>query len=316
MRAAGVGLVKDEAIYRRLFRTALLIRLVEERIIDLYPSDRIQSPVHLSIGQEAVAVGVCDGLRPDDIMYATYRSHGFYIAKGCSLNAMFAELYGRKGRVSGGKAGSMHLSAPEVGLLGSSAVVASTIPHAVGSALSFKRRGLSRIAVTVFGDGATEEGVYHESLNFAAVMKVPALFICEDNGLAVHSHRPVRQSYRLPEHAATFGIASRRLEEGWDIMAVRQATLEAAERVRAGEPFVLEIVTSRYKEHVGVGEDFHFNYRTSESVDLFKSRDPLIVDAKLVEELRPEIMREIEAAVAFAEASPAPGRAELLTDVI
>lgn len=316
MRAAGVGLVKDEAIYRRLFRTALLIRLVEERIIDLYPSDRIQSPVHLSIGQEAVAVGVCDGLRPDDIMYATYRSHGFYIAKGGSLDAMFAELYGRKGGVSGGKAGSMHLSAPEVGLLGSSAVVASTIPHAVGSALSFKRRGLSRIAVTVFGDGATEEGVYHESLNFAAVMKVPALFICEDNGLAVHSHRPVRQSYRLPEHAATFGIASRRLEEGWDIMAVRQATLEAAERVRAGEPFVLEIVTSRYKEHVGVGEDFHFNYRTSESVDLFKSRDPLIVDTKLVEELRPEIMREIEAAVAFAEASPAPGRAELLTDVI
>ena len=306
----------EDAIYRRLFRTALLIRLVEERIIDLYPSDKIQSPVHLSIGQEAVAVGVCDALRPDDIMYATYRSHGFYIAKGGSLKAMFAELYGRKDGVSGGKAGSMHLAAPEVGLMGSSAVVASTIPHAVGSGLSFKRRGLSKIAVTVFGDGATEEGVYHESLNFAAALKVPALFICEDNGLAVHSHRPVRQSYRLPEHAATFGIASRRLEEGWDIMAIRQATLEAAERVRAGEPFVLEIVTSRYKEHVGVGEDFHFNYRTSDSVDAFKRRDPLIVDTKLVEELTPGILREIEEAVAFAEASPAPGRAELLTDVI
>ena len=124
--------VKDEAIYRRLFRTALLIRLVEERIIDLYPSDKIQSPVHLSIGQEAVAVGVCDGLKPDDLVFATYRSHGFYIAKGGSLDAMFAELYGRKGGVSGGKAGSMHLAAPEVGLMGSSAVVASTIPHAVG----------------------------------------------------------------------------------------------------------------------------------------------------------------------------------------
>ncbi|MCA0301830.1 MAG: thiamine pyrophosphate-dependent dehydrogenase E1 component subunit alpha [Proteobacteria bacterium] len=308
--------MKEEAIYRRLFRTALLIRLVEERIIDLYPSDRIQSPVHLSIGQESVAVGVCDGLRPDDIMFATYRSHGFYIAKGGPLDAMFAELYGRKGGISGGKAGSMHLSAPEVGLLGSSAVVASSLPHAVGTALSFKRRGLSRIAVTVFGDGATEEGVYHESLNFAAVMKVPVLFICEDNGLAVHSHRPVRQSYRLPEHAAAYGIKSRRLEEGWDIMAVRQATLEAAEKVRAGEPFVLEIVTSRYKEHVGVGEDFHFNYRSSDSVEAFKKRDPLLVDTKLVEALTPEIMREIDAAVAFAEASPAPGRAELLTDVI
>ena len=200
--------MKDEAIYRRLFRTALLIRLVEERIIELYPSDKIQSPVHLSIGQEAVAVGVCDGLKPDDLVFATYRSHGFYIAKGGSLDAMFAELYGRKGGVSGGKAGSMHLAAPEVGLMGSSAVVASTIPHAVGAALSFKRRGALAIAVAVFGDGATEEGVYHESLNFAALMKVPVLFLCEDNGLAVHSHRPVRQSYRLAEHAASFGIAS------------------------------------------------------------------------------------------------------------
>ena len=308
--------MRDEASYRRLFRKALLIRLVEERIIALYPSDKIQSPVHLSIGQESVAVGVCDALKPDDLVFATYRSHGFYIAKGGGLGPMFAELYGRKGGVSGGKAGSMHLAAPEVGLMGSSAVVASTIPHAVGAALSFKRRGSSRIAVTVFGDGATEEWVYHESLNFAALMKVPALFLCEDNGLAVHSHRPVRQAYRLPKHAATFGIASRRLEEGWDMLAVREATLEAAEYVRAGKPFLLEIVTSRYKEHVGVGEDFHFNYRTKDSVDAWKARDPLVVDPKLVAELTPEIEREIAAAVAFAEASPSPGLADLLTDVI
>jgi pyruvate dehydrogenase E1 component alpha subunit len=308
--------VKDEAIYRRLFRTALLIRMVEERIIALYPSDKIQSPVHLSIGQEAVAVGVCDALRAEDLVFATYRSHGFYIAKGGRLDAMFAELYGHKDGVSGGKAGSMHLAAPQVGLMGSSAVVASTIPHAVGAALSFKRRGSSRIAVAVFGDGATEEGVYHESLNFAALMKVPVLFLCEDNGLAVHSHRPVRQSYRLIEHAATYGLPGRRLEEGWDMLAVRQATLEAAAQVRSGQPFVLEIATSRYKEHVGVGEDFHFNYRTSDSVDAWKRRDPLIVGAGLVAELAPELEREIDAAVAYAEASPAPGRPELLTDVI
>jgi len=308
--------VKDEAIYRRLFRTALLIRLVEERIIELYPSDKIQSPVHLSIGQEVVAVGVCDALRPDDLVFATYRSHGFYIAKGGRLDAMFAELYGHKGGVSGGKAGSMHLAAPEVGLMGSSAVVASTIPHAVGAALSFKRRGSPRLAVAAFGDGATEEGVYHESLNFAALMKVPVLFLCEDNGLAVHSHRPARQTYRLVEHAQSYGIAGRRLEEGWDMLAVRQATLEAAARVRAGEPYLLEIVTSRYKEHVGVGDDFHFNYRTKDGVDAWKSRDPLVVDTGLVEALRAELEREIDAAVAFAEASPAPGRAELLTDVI
>jgi len=303
-------------LYRRLFRSALLIRLIEERVIELYPSDRIQSPVHLSIGQEAVAVGVCDALRPDDLVFATYRSHAFYVAKGGSLNAMFAELYGRMGGVSKGKAGSMHLSAPEVGLMGSSAVVASTIPHAVGAAHSFKRRGVSKIAVAVFGDGATEEGVYHESLNFAALMKVPVLFICEDNGLAVHSFRPFRQSYNLRQHAAAFGIESRRLEEGWDLLEVRQATLEAAAAVRSGKPFVLEIATARYKEHVGTGEDFHFGYRTSKEIDAWKTHDPLILDQQLVAELRPELEREIATAVAFAESSPVPAKTELLLDII
>jgi len=245
--------VKDEAIYRRLFRTALLIRLVEERVIELYPSDKIQSPVHLSIGQEAVAVGVCDALGPDDLVFATYRSHGFYIAKGGPLDAMFAELYGRKGGISGGKAGSMHLAAPEVGLMGSSAVVASTIPHAVGAALSFKRRGAKQIAVAVFGDGATEEGVYHESLNFAALMKVPVLFLCEDNGLAVHSHRPVRQAYRLPEHAATFGIASRRVEEGWDMLAIRKATLALYGTSVHGVERVLTIADAPSRSKQGTG---------------------------------------------------------------
>ena len=306
----------SEKLYRRLFRTSLLIRLVEERIIELYPSDRIQSPVHLSIGQEAVAVGVCDALRPDDLVFATYRSHGFYIAKGGKLDAMFAELYGRIGGVSRGKAGSMHLSAPEVGLMGSSAVVASTIPHAVGAALSFKRQRSSRVALAVFGDGATEEGVYHESLNFAALMKVPVLFICEDNGLAVHSHRVVRQSYSLTQHAATFGIASRRIDDGWDMLAIRQATIEAVDRVRGGAPFLLEIATARYKEHVGVGDDFHFGYRAQQDIDAWKAHDPLIKDSHLVEILRPEIEREINQAVAFAEGSPAPDRSELLTDVI
>lgn len=308
--------VKDEATYRRMFRTALLIRLVEERIIELYPSDKIQSPVHLSIGQEAVAVGVCDALRPDDIVFATYRSHAFYIAKGGKLDRMFAELYGRIGGGAKGKAGSMHLSAPEVGLMGSSAVVASTIPHGVGAALAFKRQKSSRIAVTVFGDGATEEGVYHESLNFASLMQTPVLFLCEDNGLAVHSFRKVRQSYNLQKFAEIYGIRTRRLEEGWDLLKVREATLEAAEEVRKGQPFVLEIATSRYKEHVGVGEDFHFQYRTRDAVDAWMKHDPLVSETGLVREMTPELMREIDAAVAFAEKSPAPGRAELLTDII
>ena len=305
-----------DQVYRRLFRTALLIRLVEERIIELYPSDRIQSPVHLSIGQEAVAVGICDALRPDDLMFATYRSHAFYIAKGGGLGPMFAELYGRRDGVSGGKAGSMHLSAPSVGLMGSSAVVASAIPHAVGAAMALKRRGSDAVAVSVFGDGATEEGVYHESLNFAALKKVPVLFICENNGLAVHSHLSDRQSYRIVEHAASFGIQGRRIENGWDMLAVRRATIEAVAAVRTGQPYLLEIMTARYKEHVGIGEDFHFQYRSRAEIDAWKERDPLIIDQALAGGLAPELLREIAEAVALAEQSPAPQRADLLTDVL
>ena len=305
-----------DQVYRRLFRTALLIRLVEERIIELYPSDRIQSPVHLSIGQEAVAVGICDALRPDDLMFATYRSHAFYIAKGGGLGPMFAELYGRRDGVSGGKAGSMHLSAPGVGLMGSSAVVASAIPHAVGAAMALKRRGSDAVAVSVFGDGATEEGVYHESLNFAALKKVPVLFICENNGLAVHSHLSDRQSYRIVEHAASFGIQGRRIENGWDMLAVRRATIEAVAAVRTGQPYLLEVMTARYKEHVGIGEDFHFQYRSRAEIDAWKERDPLIIDQALAAGLAPELLREIAEAVALAEQSPAPQRADLLTDVL
>ncbi len=257
--------MKDEAIYRRLFRTALLIRLVEERIIELYPSDKIQSPVHLSIGQEAVAVGVCDGLQPDDLVFATYRSHGFYIAKGGSLDAMFAELYGRKGGVSGGKAGSMHLR-PRGRADG---IVGGGGQHhpARGRrrARASQRRGASQVAVAVFGDGATEEGVYHESLNFAALMKVPVLFLCEDNGLAVHSHRPARQSYQ-PGRSTPRLVRHRQPPAGGGLGHAGDPPGHprcAAASARRREPFVLEIATWRYKEHVGVGEDFHFNYRSA-----------------------------------------------------
>ena len=307
---------QQKELYERLFRTALLIRLVEERVIDLYPSDRIQSPVHLSIGQEAVAVGLCDALQPEDLMFATYRSHAFYIAKGGPLDQMFAELYGRRDGISGGKAGSMHLSAPAVGLMGSSAVVASSIPHAVGAALSFKRRQKSQIAVTVFGDGATEEGVYHECLNFAALMKVPVLFVLENNGLAVHSHQGARQAYSAVRHAAAYGIKGSCLEEGWDMLAIRKAATDAIAHVRAGQPYLLEVKTARYMEHVGIGEDFHFQYRPRDVIDAWKARDPLVIDKKLVAELTPDILKEIEAAVAFAEKSLVPGRADLLTDVL
>ena len=166
-----------------LIRKSLRIRMVEEKIIELYPSDQIQSPVHLSIGQEAVAVGVCAHLNKNDWVFINYRGHAFYLAKGGPLPEFFAELMGKRTGLSKGKAGSMHLAAPEQGVIGASAVVASTISHAVGAALASKIKGdKERVFVANFGDGAMEEGVFYESLNFAALHQVPIYFFVKTMG--------------------------------------------------------------------------------------------------------------------------------------
>lgn len=302
--------------YQELFRQALRIRLVEEKVIELYPSDKIQSPVHLSIGQEAVAVGVCEALRPEDAVYITYRGHAFYMAKGGPLPELMAELYGRRNGVSGGKAGSMHLAAPQVGVMGASAVVGSTISVAVGGAMAnriLKKPGLS---VVCFGDGATEQGTYHESLNLASLYGLPALFLCENNGLAVHASLAERQSYRILEHARSYGIETVRIDEGWDFLKIGDVTRQVTDAMRAdGRPRVMEVMTCRYKEHVGPGEDFAAGYRSQAEVEAWMAKDPLCADTALVAELKPALDAEIDQAAAFAEAGELPGFDDLLTDV-
>ncbi len=306
-----------ESSYNDLFRLALKIRMVEEKVIELYPSDKIQSPVHLSIGQEAVAAGLCDVLDRQDMIFGTYRSHAFYLAKGGDLGAMFAELYGRLGGNCKGKAGSMHLTAPDVGFMGSSAVVASNLPHAVGAALAAKRRRSGQVIVAAFGDGATEEGVVHESLNFAALLGVPVLFLCENNGLAVHSRLAARQSYDLCRWAASYGIDTLRIEQGWDFLAVRDALSGVVTAIRDHQrPAFVEVATYRYKEHVGPGDDHHAGYRSPDELAWWLARDPLVQNAALAAELAPGIAAEIDRAVAYAESCPLPGRDDLLTDVI
>jgi pyruvate dehydrogenase E1 component alpha subunit len=301
----------------KLFYQSLRIRLVEERLIELYPADKIQSPVHLSIGQEAVATGICETLRPTDLLFATYRSHAFYLAKGGDLKQMMAELYGKQAGGCGGKAGSMHLAAPEVGFMGSSAVVASAIPHAVGAALAARRFRRDQVIVTVFGDGATEEGVFHESLNFAAKHPVPVLFICENNGLAVHSRQSARQAYNVLELAKVYGIPTTAIAEGYDDLLVYQKMAPIVAKIRdTNRPHFVEIKTFRYQEHVGPGEDWSAGYRQREEMALWQKNDPLIHRADWVARFRDPIMAEIDEAVAFAEASPWPGAEALLTDVI
>jgi TPP-dependent pyruvate/acetoin dehydrogenase alpha subunit len=305
----------------RLYHGLRRIRRVEEEIARLYPSDKIKSPVHLSIGQEAVAVGVCDVLRPDDVVAPTYRGHAAYLAKGGDLDGMMAELYGKLGGCARGKGGSMHLIGMEQFILGASAVVGTTIPLALGYALALKREGKGRIAVAFFGDGATEEGVFYESLNFAALHRLPVLFVCENNFFAIHTPLEKRwATRRLAERVATYDIPTTRIEDG-DVLKVRAWAAESAAALRAGEgPRFLECHAWRWREHVGPAEDYDAGYRSRAEFAPWQQNDPV---ERVGREIAPAaraaidaaVEREVAAAVAFAEASPFPPVEELSAHV-
>ncbi|NKB57017.1 MAG: thiamine pyrophosphate-dependent dehydrogenase E1 component subunit alpha [Alphaproteobacteria bacterium] len=305
----------------RLYRSLRLIRRVEEVVAEIYPSDKIKSPVHLSIGQEAVAVGVCDTLRADDVVSGTYRSHAAYIAKGGDLKAMFAELYGKATGCAGGKAGSMHLIDMGHNILGSSAVVGTTVPIALGYAYAIRRRGEDRVVVAYFGDGATEEGVFHESLNFAALKQLPVLFVCENNQFAIH--QPLEKRWatdRLCERVETYGISAKKFADS-NVESIRTHTQGAIAEMRAGGgPAFMECVTYRWREHVGPGEDYDAGYRDRTEYEAWSDKDEVArLGAALGENRRADIDAEIEQqiaeAVEFAESSPFPAIEELHTHV-
>ncbi len=314
--------VKDPALLRRMYRSLFRIRRVEEEISVVYPSDRIQSPIHLSIGQEAVSVGVCEALEPGDAVFGTYRSHGYYLAKGGDLKGMVAELYGKAMGVAKGKAGSMHLIDLPHGVMAASAVVATTIPQAVGFAYACRQQRRKAVVVSFFGDGAVEEGAFHESVNFAALKQLPVLFVCENNLYAILSAQKSRQALdNLPERVRAYGMPAERVE-GNDLFRIYDWTREAAERIRAGQggPAFLECRTYRWRDHVGPGEDFHLGYRTRDEAQPWMDGDQVArVAALLNPEDRQRIEREVEAEVreafAFAEESPFPDHEELYTDV-
>lgn len=305
---------------RELLKSSLRIRLVEEKIIDLYPTDLIQSPVHLSIGQEAVAVGVCDALSKTDLLFPNYRGHSFYLARGGDLGAFFAELMGRQTGISKGKAGSMHLADPSHGLMGASAVVASTISHAAGAALAerIKAGGDSgKVFVPIFGDGAVEQGVFFETLNFAALHRLPVLFVMEDNSLAVHASAEERQAFSISIVCSSFGIPYFEEKKGFDPVQVAGTTDRAIESIRKNRgPAFLRIKTMRYREHVGPGEDFEAGYRLRAEVEAWKALDPLEDRDQFPKDTVVEMQEEIQRAVDFALASPFAESSELLTDVI
>lgn len=298
-----------------------LIRRVEEEVGRIYPTDRIKSPVHLSIGQESVAVGVCDPLRSDDVVSATYRSHAGYLAKGGDLRAMFAELYGKATGNAGGKAGSMHLVDMDHNVLGSSAVVGTTVPIALGYAFAIKQRREDRVVVAFFGDGATEEGVFHESLNFASLKKLPVLFVCENNNFAIHQPLSKRWATdRICARVETYGIPTERITDG-NTETIRNCTQEAIATMRAGGgPAFLECLTWRWREHVGPGEDYDAGFRDHSELEAWQEKDEVVrMGAALDEVTRTRIDAEIESEIAdaidFAERSPFPAGKELYAHV-
>jgi len=305
----------------RLFRSLYLIRRSEERIADIYPSDKIKSPVHLSIGQEAVAVGICDPLRPADIVAGTYRGHAAYIAKGGNLPAMMAELYGKADGCAAGKGGSMHLIDMANNILGCSAVVGTNIPVAVGFALKLKRDNNDNIVTCFLGDGATEEGVFYESLNFAALHKLPILFVCENNSLAIHT--PIEKRWAsndLGMRVKGFGLGFKKTEDP-DIFLIRSLAAAAIERIRQGEgPELIECHTYRWREHVGPNEDMDAAYRSLEAFRHWQENDQMARLAEMLgadkrKTLQDSVEDEITAAIDFAEQSPFPLIDELHTDV-
>ncbi|HEV3437962.1 MAG TPA: thiamine pyrophosphate-dependent dehydrogenase E1 component subunit alpha [Gemmata sp.] len=305
----------------RLYRSLYRIRRVEEEVARAYPTDKIKSPTHLSIGQESVSVGVCHALRTEDIVFGTYRGHAMYLAKGGNLNAMVAELFGKVTGCTRGKGGSMHLIDPEVGVMGTSAVVGTSIANAAGYAYALQLRRSDAVVVSFFGDGATEEGVFAETLNFAAIKKLPLLFVCENNGYAIHTHQTRRQARPdICARAEAYGVQAERID-GNDVIELTKRSRKAISQLRASDgPRLLEVMTYRWREHVGPGEDYQLGYRTEAERDPWVETDPIRQLANELfaserAEIEADVEAEITAAFAFAEASPFPDAAELMTDI-
>jgi len=308
-----------------MLRGMMRIRIAEETLADLYREQEMRTPTHFSIGQEGVAVGVCSALERSDAVYSGHRCHAHYLAKGGPLGPMIAELYGKQTGTAHGRGGSVHLSAPEVGFIAASAILGQTMAVATGSAWAYKMDGSDSVAVCFFGDGAIEEGIFHETLNFASLKRLPVVFVCENNGYSTHTPLEVRQPKGITiwERARGYRIASR-FADGNDVFAVRQAAEEAIAWARSGKgPYFLEFATYRWREHVGPNWDYEAGYRTKAEVDAWIERCPIkaataavleagVSTADEIERWQQELQREVDAAVESAKAAPFPSVEHLM----
>ncbi len=306
-----------------LFRQMYRIRAVEEAIAQHYPEGKMRCPVHLSIGQESIPAVFAQLIGSADFAVSTHRGHAHYLAKGGNLNAMIAEIYGKSTGCARGKGGSMHLIDLSVNFMGTSAIVGNSIPIGVGLALSAQLKRTNQISCVFLGDGATEEGVFYESVNFAAVRKLPVLFICENNLYSVYSPLSVRQpkGRSIANMVEAMGLEIA-VGYGHDIVSSHEIMKNAIDRVRStGAPFFLEFTTYRWREHCGHGFDNDIGYRTQEEFLEWQTKDPLNnLDQQLressshmknsLDKIKSEIELEVEQAFEFAESSPFPPQSE------
>jgi pyruvate dehydrogenase E1 component alpha subunit len=313
----------DKKLALKLLREMEYIRRVEEGIAERYPQGLMHCPTHLSIGQEAAAVGVGVLLGSADLAISTHRGHAHYLAKGGNLKSMLAEIYGKSAGCSKGRGGSMHLTDPSVGFIGSTAIVGNSIPIGVGIGLSIKLKKTNDLSVVYLGDGSTEEGAFYESVNFSIVRKLPVLFICENNLYSVYSPLSVRQpkGRKIYEMVAAMGLTSAHAD-GNDVEKCYQAAQEAINFVRSGMgPYFLELSTYRWREHCGPNYDNDIGYRTEAEFLDWKERDPIASYAKKLAQnnvlnsaeylnMQNQINAEINEAFSYAEVMPFPDSSE------
>jgi TPP-dependent pyruvate/acetoin dehydrogenase alpha subunit len=309
----------------RLLESMVRIRMVEEAIASHYSGQQMRCPVHLSIGQEASSAGVCAALRPDDQAMSGHRSHAHYLGKGGDLNAMIAEIYGKETGCCKGRGGSMHLVDLKAGFVGAVPIVGSTIPIATGLAFADRQLKRDRVTVAFLGEAATEEGVFHESANFASLHHLPIVFVCENNLYSVYSPMDVRQpAHReVVQLAAGHGITAHQ-GDGNDPLAVYELMHKAAAHARSGRgPVFLELKTYRWREHCGAGFDNHIGYRTEAEYLEWHKRDPIAnfeyrlqqlgeLDEMRYAQFKDQVEVEISTAFDAAKRAPFPAGATLL----
>lgn len=312
-----------------MYTGMLTIRRFEERALELLKAGALPGAVHTYIGEEAVAVGVCANLRPDDRITSTHRGHGHIIAKGGDVKRMMAELFGRRTGYCKGKGGSMHIASFSIGILGACGIVGGGLPIATGSGLAAKLQGSDQVTVCFFGDGAANEGTFHESVNLASIWKLPVIYVCENNMYAMSTPASYALSVKdVAERGAAYRIPGV-VVDGQDVVAVFEAAAEAVGRARGGSgPSLIECKTYRYMGHVGGEEIFRaVPYRTAQEIEEWKhSRDPIAnFEAKLLKmgalteeeavTIDKQIKSQMEDAVSFAQQSPLPSPEEALEDL-